>query len=481
MPLLEPFVGRKKELAWLNDLLGKKTASLVVVKGRRRIGKSRLIKQFAKNKTFYSFVGLPPSEETTAQSERNEFARQLNRQTGMPEVFADDWSKLFILLANQVNKGRVILLFDEISWMGSKDSEFLPKLKNIWESHFKQNTQLILILCGSISSWIDENILSSTGYFGRINWRLDLKPLPLHDCNSMLEEMGFKYSAYEKFKILSVTGGVPWYLEQIQGQFNADENIKRQCFTDGAVLVEDFDQIFHDYFDKKSELYKKIIMALVKTPLSSEKISKKVGYPSSGRFSEYLSDLVSAGFIRRNYTLSFRTKEQSDLSVYRISDNYLRFYLKYIGPNRDKISRGQYEEMTVSSLPAWESAMGYQFENLVLENRKLLWKLLHIKMEDILYDNPYFQYKTTTQEACQIDYLIQTKFNTYYVFEIKFSRNPVRSKVVSDVNKKIEKLKLPRNAACLPVLVHVNGVDESLLEKNFFFRTIDFSSLLIAE
>lgn len=474
----EPFVGREKELDRLEPLLGKKTASLVVVKGRRRVGKSRLIKHFAKGHKFYSFVGLAPTKNTTAQSQRDEFARQLSRETVIPEVFADDWSKLFILLANEASEGQIIILFDEISWMGSKDDDFLPKLKNIWESHFKSNTQLIFIICGSISTWIEENILSSTGYFGRINWVLDLKPLPLHDCNALLKSIGFKHSAYEKFKILSITGGIPWYIEQINGDYNADDNIRLQCFTEGAVMVQDFDKIFHDYFDKKSDFYKQIITALIKQPLSSEELSKKLQYTSSGRFSKYLSDLTSAGFITRYYTLSMRTKKQSDLSLYRVSDNYLRFYLKYIGPNRDKISRSLFEEMNISSFPGWETVMGYQFENLVLENRKDLWKILHIRPEDIIFDNPYFQKSSKNKYSCQIDYFIQTKFNTYYLFEIRFSRSKVSSKVIKEIQQKIDRLKLPRGSACLPVLIHVNGVSDSIIENEFFYKIIDFKDLL---
>ena len=290
--------------------------------------------------------------------------------------------------------------------------------------------------------------------------------------------MDFRYSDYEKFKILAITGGIPWYIEQIQGQFNADENIKRLCFTEGGVLVEDFDAIFHDYFDKKSELYKNIVMALIEQPLEYEILSKKVGYPSSGRFSDYLDDLISAGFINRSYTLAARTKEPSDTSRFRIRDNYLRFYLKYIGPNRDRIKRGHYEDFNVRSLKAWESNMGYQFENLMLENRKYLWKKLNLAVEDITFDNPYFQSKTTTHDACQIDYLIKTRQGTYYLFEAKFSINPIKSNAIKQVQQKIDRLKLPRGTACLPILVHVNGVTDSVEEKEFFYKVLDFKELL---
>ena len=231
------FTGREEELSQLNALLKKKTASLVAVKGRRRAGKSRLIEQFAQGKQFYKFTGLAPIDGITAQDQRDEFARRLQLQTGLPRVSTDDWGNLLALLAREVKTGRIIILLDEISWMAMDDPTFLPKLKNAWDDDFKQNGELILVLCSSVSMWFEDHVLSSTAFFGRISWELQVDPLPLADCSKMLEAQGFKSSHTEKFKILSVTGGIPWYIEQIQGQFSADENIRRQCFTPGGMMV----------------------------------------------------------------------------------------------------------------------------------------------------------------------------------------------------------------------------------------------------
>src|SRR3990167_1734207 len=111
------FVGRKEELQILNKLFKKNSASLVVVLGRRRIGKSRLIEEFAKKYTFYQFSALPPTNKTTQQLQIDEFSRQLSIQTKLPEISVDDWSKLFILLSDKTKTGRVLVLLDEVSWM----------------------------------------------------------------------------------------------------------------------------------------------------------------------------------------------------------------------------------------------------------------------------------------------------------------------------------------------------------------------------
>src|SRR5690606_34260719 len=111
--------------------------------------------------------GIPPTEDVSAQSQRDVFSKQLGQQLGLPGLHATDWADLFTLLANQTREGRVVILFDEISWMGSKDPTFLGKLKNAWDIDLKKNPELVLILCGSVSTWIQENIIKSTAFFGR--------------------------------------------------------------------------------------------------------------------------------------------------------------------------------------------------------------------------------------------------------------------------------------------------------------------------
>ena len=382
------------------------------------------------------------------------------------------------MLASQVQTGRVILILDEISWMGSEDADFLGQLKTAWDEQLKKNPKLILILCGSISSWIDENILNSKAFYGRISWSINLEPLPLQDCNSLLESLGFRGSNYEKFKVLSVTGGVPWYLEQIHGDFSADENIRRQCFTKGGMLVNEFELIFHEIFGKRDKLYKHIVQALENGPAEYEKIIELTGYESSGRLSEYLLDLTKGGFVTRDFTFSLKSGKMGRISQFRLSDNYLRFYLKYIEPRLDRIDKGRFEEISLSSLSGWETIMGFQFENLVLGNRNSILKILNIHYEDIIADNPYIQNQTKRKKGCQIDYLVQTKYNNVYLCEIKFSRHPLNSSVIEEVQQKMRSLTLPRGLAVLPILIHVNGVHRSVEESNFFYKIIDFGELL---
>lgn len=476
---LPRFIGRQTEMARLEGLLSKRSASLVVVRGRRRIGKSRLLKEFGKQMKSFFFSGLPPKSKTkvTDRAQKKEFVNQLQQQ-GIPGVNPDDWSNLFWHLAQHTKEGRVLIVLDEISWMGSKDPNFLGKLKNAWDLHFSNNPQLILVLCGSISSWIEENILSSTGYLGRVAFDLYIEELPLNACNAFWQPNEHRISSYEKFKVLSVTGGVPLYLELIRPELSAEDNIREICFTRGGLLVREFEQIFSDLFLRRSNSYKAIVECLASGPKELVEIAAELGKNKGGVYNQYVADLVQAGYVKRDFTWHLKAGKGAKLSKYRLSDNYLRFYLKYIAPNELQIDSGLFAYPSLTSLPGWEIIMGMQFENLVVHNRASLWKLLGIVPSDIIMDGPFFQTHTLTHAGCQIDYLIQTRFHTLYLCEIKFSKNPIGVKVIEELEKKRERLVIPKHCSIRPVLIHVNGVEESLLDTRYFDKIIDFGDLL---
>jgi len=472
------FIGREKELKLLKDRMTKRSASFVAIRGRRRIGKSRLIAEFSKEfSKKYLFTGLPPTNKKTAQKQRDEFVRQMKKQ-GLPAMSGEDWGDIFWALGKVCEKGSVLIVLDEISWMGSKDPEFLGKLKIAWDQYFEINPKLVLVIASSVSSWIDKNILKSTGFFGRVDLTLSLKELPLKDCIKFWGRRGKSVSSYEKLKILGVTGGVPKYLDAIDPKKTAEENIQRLCFTDSGLLFNEFDNIFHDLFSKRGRIYKNIVQLLTdKHSLNQEEICKGLNRERGRAISEYLNDLVTAGFLTDDHSWGLKTHQISSLRKYRLSDNYLRFYLKFIEPKKRDILQGKYEEGSLFDHINWESIMGLQFENLVVHNRNELLDTLRIQRADCILDGPYFQTKTKRKKGCQIDYLIQTK-GTLYVCEVKFSKNPIGREIIEEVQRKIEALVIPRYVSYRPVLIHVGGVTDEVLYGDYFDKIIDWTELL---
>jgi hypothetical protein len=336
------------------------------------------------------------------------------------------------------------------------------------------------VICGSASLWIKKNILSSTGFVGRVSYRLTLQELPLLYCNQFWRKAGKNISAYEKFKILAITGGVPKYLEEINPKLPAEENIKNLCFKPEGYFFNEFNHIFSSLFLHNSLLYTKIVEVLVDGFKDINEICGIIKVERSGRITEGLEELEVSGYIKRDYTWNIKDGKDSRLSKYRLSDNYLRFYLKYIAEYKTKIERDAFAIKTITALPGWTSILGLQFENLVLANRVLIHQALSIRPEDIISENPFFQTATSKRAGCQIDYMIQTKFNTLYICEIKFSKNPISADIIAEVQEKINRLERPRGFSCRPVLIHVNGVSEEVLEQDFFSNIIDMSEFLHA-
>jgi AAA+ ATPase superfamily predicted ATPase len=473
------FIGRNPELEELRWFLKKKTASLLLVRGRRRVGKSRLIEEFAKPHRFLSMIGLPPNERTTRESELAEFSRQFSLALGLPPVTFGDWGDAFYHLARTTAEGRVIILLDEISWMGSKDPTFLGKLKTAWDTQFKKNDRLILVLCGSASTWIEKNILSSTGFLGRVSRTLTLEELPLRDCARFWPDPNGNVSAYEKAKVLAVTGGIPRYLEEIDTHRSSEENLKRLCFSRGGLLVTEFEQIFNDLFLHNSPVYKKLVGALVSGDKDNQEISESLGIRQTGRVSGYLEELAAAGFTKRDYTWDIKTGlDRPKQSRYRLSDNYLRFYLKYMERRRSQIQRGIYRFKSLEHLPEWLPIMGLQFENLVLSSRAAIHEALNLDVNSIVNENPYFQSATKIQPGCQIDFMIQSKFSCLYICEIRFCAKPIGTDIVREVQSKIDRLKRPKHFSSRPVLIHINGVTQELADSDYFAHMVDIGELL---
>lgn len=475
------FIGRKKELGLLRELWYKKSASLVVIYGRRRIGKSRLAREFGKDGHFYFFEGLYPEKGTTNQDQLHAFHQRASTYfKGIKKTSFSDWLEAFHELALKTKKGKIVVLLDEISWMGKYDPNFLGKLKNAWDMDLKQNPNLVLILCGSVSHWIERTLLKHEGFFGRISLKMRLQEQPLSDCNQYwVDRNNPDYlSAYDKFKILSVTGGIPKYLEELNTRLPAEDNIKRLCFSPSGLLFNDYRYIFSSMLERDSDLYQKVVRILCQHNLLRNEILQKLDKNSGGLLTSYIDELETSGFIARDFTWNLRTGDFSKISQYRLSDNYIRFYTKYILHSIPKIRNGQFSFSSMSSLPGWPSIMGLQIENLVLNNREAVLSLMGIYPDEVICDGPFFQRKTTKTQGCQIDYMVQTKLGVLYLCEIKFTRAMISTKVVQDVKEKIKRIAIPKHISIVPVLLYIGSIQDEVLDSQFFAKILDMSQLL---
>ncbi len=273
---------------------------------------------------------------------------------------------------------------------------------------------------------------------------------------------------------MAVTGGIPRYLEEIRPDQSAEENIYRLCYQKEGLLFSEFDDLFKDLFGKRDENYKAIVKALVDGQQSLEDIASLLDRKKGGDISQAIEELCQDGFVERYYSWNLKTTKISrKTATIKVTDNYFRFYVKYILPYKHLIEIGE-----MNSLPqSWESILGLSFEHLVIKNRRRLHRLLNIPAHEIICSNPYIQSETKDKRGCQIDYVVQTKFNVLYIIEIKFSKNEISTNVITEVEEKIQRLKLPKGISVRPILIHVNGVSPGVIEKDYFATIIDFSEL----
>lgn len=472
------FIGREHELLLLRKLWEKGHSSFVVCKGRRRIGKSTLIQEFGKQAdVFLEFQGAFPEKKMNNRDQMRIFVEQLRAQTETPRFQPENWQQIFSFLAMSIPKDqRCVVFLDEISWMAEREPSFTSQLKIAWDTQFKKYPQLILVVCGSISSWIDENILNHTGFMGRVSLELIPTELPLYQCNQFWKNKTDRVSSMEKLRVLAVTGGIPRYLEEINPSFSAEENLKRLCFTKEGILFREFGRIFHDIFDRRAKAYKEIVQALVYGSKTITEIATVLKIPKNGHMTKHLENLVASGFLARDQSYSVKTGKPTRTVKFRLKDNYLRFYLKYIEPHHDKIESGLFDSVHLENFSQWDIIMGLQFENLVLNHLSTILDFLSINKNAILSASPYFQKKTSTQEACQIDLLLQSKYSVY-LCEIKF-RKKIDTTVIDEMLQKMSRLAIPKMTSIRPVLIYEGELSSKVLEEDFFDRVIPFSNLL---
>ena len=449
------FVGRKDILDRLDALWRKSVSSLVTVRGRRRIGKSTLVEEFARQTAdhFIALEGQAPGKGVTNKTQLRSFVEQLSSQTSAPDVPVSNWLQAFQLLANALPKeGRTVVLLDEISWLGGYDAAFPGTLKMVWDRMLKKERNLVLVLCGSGSSWIAENILNGTGFAGRDSLDFVVEELPLSLCKAFWGNASDRVPLREVLDVLSITGGVPKYLEEVDPSVPSEESIRQMCFTREGILFRDFNQIFSQIFGKKSETRKSIMKAIAHGSKSAAEIAETIGVERNGHLVDNLSELELAGFIAKDGGVNPCTGKEGRIVRYRLKDNYSRFYLHHIEPNAKAIEAGLFQYGSLSALKGWPAIKDLQFENLVVSNFRALLPILGIDGASLVSASPYRRTGSSAGRGVQIDLLLQTK-TTAYVVEIK-RKETIGEEIVDEIKAKVDSVGFRSGVATRTAIVY---------------------------
>ncbi len=483
------FLGRENELETLAALWRKRGPSFVACQGRRRIGKSTLLKEFARRSgaRLLKIEGLAPEPGMTNARQLAEFGRSLAAQTGLPPMSPNNWPEAFAALDGAIrDTGKTVVLLDEISWMGGFDKDFPAHLKVAWDNLFHEHRRLVFVVCGSVSAWIQKNILDNTGFVGRFSLCLTLREMPLRDCLAFWGGAAGRISATEAFDLLSVTGGVPRYLEEIDPAETADENIRSLCFTPAGYLFRDFSQLFSDVFGKRTKAKREILEVLAEGPASLSDIARAIGKGRNGHLADDLAELRLAGFVSEDAGLNPETGKPVFSPRWRISDPYTRFYLRYIAPRREAVEHGGFRIPALSSLPGWDVMKGFQFETLVLGHIDEFLPALGLSRVNILSMAPYARKGVEgvadgprvarRVRGCQIDLLIQSD-GAIWVMEIK-RRKRIGREIEGEVRAKMAALPIPQGVSVRACLVYLGELDPAVEESGFFSAIVPVERVL---
>ncbi len=382
------FVGRKNELKLLNDAYRSGKDELVVLYGRRRIGKSSLVKRFAaKKKAYYEFEAL---EGETTRGQIDHFSQQLKKQIDDPildSVRFANWEQVFTYLTEKVLKRKTkvkkILFLDELPWMAAGRIRLVSFLKYYWDNHWK-GKHVMLILCGSVASFMVKKVLHSNALYGRTTLEILLKGFYPEEAASLL---GKKRSREETLNYQLVFGGVPKYLEQINLNQSFNQNMNRLCFSPHGIMLKEVERIFYSQF-REPRAYRKIVNLLRNGIFSLSEISAKTRIASGGGLKQYLKNLERAEMIRS--IVPFDRSEKSKLKKYTLADEFLIFFFKYIEPNlriiKESTSRRLFETLTRNSFNSW---LGFAFERFCLKHAGMLAGVMNFA-DDVLLASPYF-------------------------------------------------------------------------------------------
>ena len=466
----------------LSALFRKRVASLVTCRGRRRIGKSTLVEKFAEKERcrFIKIEGKRPAPGLTNADELATFARQLADQTGAERGTPADWPDAFRRLDGRIgDREKTVVLLDEVSWLAYYADGFADDFKIAWDNLFKKHDRLVLVLCGSVSSWIRENIIDNSAFFGRRSLDIIVPELPLADCAKFWGPAASRIAPREILDVLSVTGGVPRYLEEIDPGLSAFENIRRLCFCPNALLRTDFGEMFRDVVTRERDFSGSVLKCLSDGPRTAAEIEAALGIGKGGRVSAVLERLSEAWLSTGDEVTDPETGRRPKERRWRLRDNYSRFFLKYIEPSAGAIDSGAFEITGLDTLEGIDSIFGLAFENLVVNHVRDLLPLLNLRGALVLSAAPYQRRGTSGargRAGVQIDLLLQTR-RTVCVVEVK-RKGEIGREIIDETDAKLKALKLPAGVSARAALVYEGHLAPIVEADGYFDSIVPFHRLL---
>ncbi|MDR0230831.1 MAG: AAA family ATPase [Dysgonamonadaceae bacterium] len=407
-------IGRETEIKRFTEYINSDKAELVAVYGRRRVGKTFLIKRFFNEKFDFYLSG---AENASKQQQLFNFTAALNKYSGKENPIVKDWQNAFIQLEQYLRsvktKGRKVIFIDELPWLDNAKSGFLSAFEYFWNTFASSQKDIFLIICGSATSWIMNKIIKNRGgLHNRVTRQILLESFTLNETEQFLKSKKMILSRFQIAECYMILGGIPYYLEQLEKPLSLSQNIDNLFFNKNATLQEEYSKLYSSLF-KSPEKYMRIIEALAKKRkgLIRDEIVKFSNISNGGGLTTMLEELELCGFISINN--NFSTKK--NLQLYQLTDFYSLFYLHFVKGKRKTNSDYWSSLIDSGEYKAW---IGYSFELLCQTHISQIKRALSIGGV-VSYTSGWRS--KDAENGAQIDFLIDRNDNVINLCEIKYS------------------------------------------------------------
>lgn len=408
-------IGRKEEQQTLRSAAQSENSEFVAVYGRRRVGKTYLIRETFGYKFTFQHTGLAKGN---TKEQLFSFAISL-RDAGyddcpIPKSWLEAFSLLSTYLKNSTDEKKIVFL-DELPWMDTPRSNFISAFEHFWNGWASARKDIVLIICGSATSWIINKVINDHGgLHNRVTKQIALQPFTLKECEMFAESKGLEMSRYQLAECYMVLGGIPYYWSLLEKGLSLAQNIDKIIFAKNGKLSNEFNQLYASLF-KSPEQYIDVVTALgkKKAGMTREEIIAATDMYSSGTLSKVLDELEYCGFIRKYNGFDKKSKQ----AIYQLIDNYTLFYFKFIQQNENNDEHFWSASIDSAMHRAWS---GLAFERLCMAHTQQIKAALGIAG---VLSNVYSWRKEADEmsDGAQIDLLIDRKDQVINLCEMKYS------------------------------------------------------------
>ena len=463
-------IGRENEIKELSRLELSNQPEFVVIYGRRRVGKTFLIRSFFKDKFCFYATGLAKGNRGAQLDNFHKSLTEYGYKADLPKP--NDWFEAFDILKTIINRSRQkrkVVFMDEMPWMDTQKSEFKQALDKFWNSWGMMQSNLLLIVCGSAASWMVKNIINDRGgLHNRLTCKIHLSPFNLAETKAYLLSQGIRWPEDTIAQCYMVWGGIPYYLHLLDRSLSLAQNIDRMFFDENALLHDEFNNLYNSLF-KKADDYIHIINTLAKkkSGLTRDEIATETALSNGGGLTRRLEELVQCGFVRKYQPLKERAH------IYQLIDFFTIFYLHFV---RGKHYYDNNAWMHLQGTPKLSTWLGLSFERLCF---------LHIpQIKNALGISGIATkaYAFLTQTA-QIDMVIERADGAVNLCEMKYSSSTyslTKSEAVKIQNRINELRSHFIRGAIIPVLVSNSSVQQNEKYNQMFFNNITLKNLFLS-